>query len=501
MERVDYLRAFRRRWGIIAIAVVIALGAGYASRSLVKSHTPAPKRYTATAYILGSSDPNATNLATYAALTTFGQVPVKAAKTLAWTRSPSALVAKVEVNFDQSSGLMWISDTSGSPSRAQVIANVFAKSLVQYLGSRKSNGAILQATRVKAQMSTLGKEISSINSQLAVSSGPQATLLSAQRDSKVSEYGVLSDQYEQLLVSSSSASAPISIIQFAHAKVESGGGSGVSLPLRLVVAALLGLLAGAGLVLVLERFDQRIQTKREAERSFGLPVLGEIPLLSRRDRQSVSIEKLQPFRLLGAVVASTSSHAEGNGKHPDPRTILVTSGTQSEGKTTVVGYLAAAFAEEGKKVIVLSCDLRRPDVHRLFELPDDAGLLKALHANRGLGALNGHAKPTQIPNVRVVASEPSPEQAGALLSSDAMRAVVRQAREEADVVLMDSTSLLKDSDPAALTAMVDGVLVVAEAGKTTSDEARSTSELLTRLGAPVVGVALNRVRNSKGGTL
>jgi non-specific protein-tyrosine kinase len=170
---------------------------------------------------------------------------------------------------------------------------------------------------------------------------------------------------------------------------------------------------------------------------------------------------------------------------------LVTSAAPGEGKTLVVANLAATYAELGKRVLVLSCDFRRPKIHRLFGVPNDQGLSKALEAGNGRPILRGHVRSTSLTNVRVVPSGETPESAGELLTSRNMREALIEARKDADIVLLDTPPVLATSDASHLFPEVDTVLLVARAGKTTAEVAERSSELLRRMRAPVVGVALN----------
>jgi capsular exopolysaccharide synthesis family protein len=281
-----------------------------------------------------------------------------------------------------------------------------------------------------------------------------------------------------------------------------------------LLALLIGLLAGLGLALALERFDTRIRNRRAAEERFGLPVLAEIPAISRRRRKGV-VTALYPisraadaFRLLSVGIARWSpekGHSSGNGKPavrpPAPRTILVTSAEPREGKTTVAANLAAAYAEVGNKVLVLSCDLRRPAIHKVLGVADRPGLTEALAATNGrvkgdrhLADLEPYLEPSSVSSVSVLPSGVASDRPGELLGSGKMQRLIRGVEQMADVVVIDSAPLLVASDVAPLLPQADAVLLVARAGKTRGEIATRAAYLLQRLGAPVVGVALNDAR-------
>jgi capsular exopolysaccharide synthesis family protein len=275
---------------------------------------------------------------------------------------------------------------------------------------------------------------------------------------------------------------------------------------RILLGTVLGLIAGMALAIGLERFDTRIRTRKAAEAHYSYPVLAEIPEAPRKARgERAVVAAAHPsspfataFRLLATGLTGRLP-ADGAPESADqlvalqpPQTILVTSAAAGEGKTTVTANLAASFAEQGKKTLILSCDFRNPHIHRMFGVPNDRGLAEALKSQHdGRILVDGHVKKTSIKEIRLVPSSTGPDNPGGLLGSDNMQQVLHEARENADVVLLDTPPILTGSEAAFLFPEVDAVLVVARVGTTTVELAERTSELLKRLGTPVIGVALN----------
>jgi capsular exopolysaccharide synthesis family protein len=167
---------------------------------------------------------------------------------------------------------------------------------------------------------------------------------------------------------------------------------------------------------------------------------------------------------------------------------LVTSPGPADGKTTVVANLAASFAMRGYRVVILSCDFRRPRIDMLLGVPNGSGLAEALQSPNGAKL---EMKPTSLTGVRMIPSGAPPERPAELLGSEKMRSIIQDARANSDLVLIDSAPILTTSDPADLVQEVDAVLLVARAGRTTPEVGERTGILLKRLGAPVVGVVLN----------
>jgi capsular exopolysaccharide synthesis family protein len=175
-----------------------------------------------------------------------------------------------------------------------------------------------------------------------------------------------------------------------------------------------------------------------------------------------------------------------------PHVILVVSPSDGEGRSTIVANLAAAFGDTGNDVLAVSCDFRRPTLHRLFDVPDEHGLGELLRTD-GPMSLDGYAYETYSAGVRVIPTGDTSTRVTELMGNGSIGEFVRAARQDADVVVIDTPPMLVSSEPSFLFPEVDTVLVVARVAKTLPAEADRAREMLDRLGAPVVGVALNAV--------
>jgi capsular exopolysaccharide synthesis family protein len=244
-----------------------------------------------------------------------------------------------------------------------------------------------------------------------------------------------------------------------------------------------------------------------------LPVLAEVPSIPRRRRASIVTvaypysRAADAFRLVG--VGATRWAANGNGTHRaagkhragGAETILVTSPEAGDGKTTVVANLAAAISQTGKRVLVVSGDLRRPEIHETFGVPIRPGLTDALHASNGgrdpgtPPDLGPYLEPCSIVRVAVMPSGVVPERPAEMLGSPTMATLMERLRRLTDVVIVDSAPMVVASDVAPLVPLVDGIVIVARAGKTKEELAANTATMLERLGAETAGVVLNDTRD------
>jgi len=168
------------------------------------------------------------------------------------------------------------------------------------------------------------------------------------------------------------------------------------------------------------------------------------------------------------------------------RALLVVAAGPDADKASTVANLAVTFARVGKQVILADCDLRHPAQHTLFGLDNSTGVTTAVsNADAHLPL-----QTTELPNLRVLTSGPSVEVPSDLLASPAMAGLVARLRDEADVVLFDAPPVVLATDAAELATQVDGVLLTVSAGHTKRADAQQAKNLLTKVGARLVGAAL-----------
>jgi capsular exopolysaccharide synthesis family protein len=184
----------------------------------------------------------------------------------------------------------------------------------------------------------------------------------------------------------------------------------------------------------------------------------------------------------------------------EKRTILVTSSSGEEGKTTVTANLAAVLAENGLRVVVVSADLRRPMLGELLHsIETEKGLTSAMLGDRELASCFVSVPLPSGKNIFVLPTGPLPHDPAVLLGSDAFGQVLDQIkRSQADFILIDCAPVLPVSDPVAASRHVDGVLVLALQGETREHDLAETVERLQQVSADIIGVVLNGVPVARG---
>jgi polysaccharide biosynthesis transport protein len=262
-----------------------------------------------------------------------------------------------------------------------------------------------------------------------------------------------------------------------------------------ILAGFLALLVCALGVFGYEYFDDSLRGREDVAEVGGAPVLGTIPRFDakRLGRGLITVEHpraaaAEAYRLIRTNIQFT---------HVDepPRTILVTSTSPREGKTTTISNLAQVFTESGQSVTLIDADLRRPSIDRIFRGSGSQGLTWLLTNEHEDGQV--HALPDN-PNLSVIASGPTPPNPVDLLNSHRMRSLVEGIRARPGVVLIDSPPVLAGADAAVLSTLVQGIILVVNPSVTKRRGLRRAREAIDAVGGRVIGIVLNGVSSGSG---
>jgi Mrp family chromosome partitioning ATPase len=502
MDLHEYLRLLRRRWRLLAACVLVAAFAAFLT-------TPeAPRNdtvtYSATHQILRDSSALAPQaLATVALFIKTGEVPARVAERIDYNANPALLAAGVVVEANEAVGSLDITTTGNSRSEAVDRANIFAEETLALLGEQAAAVQQEQIERVNDDLATLQADIDALDSEIASveAAGRSTALLEAERDSKLRRYGAAIDQQQQVLDQPAPTAGYITL-QPALPELTSVEGGGFSAPrsreARTAIAAGIGLLLGLAALLLIERLDTRLHEVHDIADAFALPVVAEVPLVASRKREHVMADRdpmsalAESYRtlrssLLLSPITPLGLAIDRRPRAGEPEVILVTSAAPGDGKTTTVANLAVTMAESGRTVLVLGCDFRRPEIHGYFDRPSSPGIADVLRQDNGT-KLADVVVGTDVPGVFLAPSGERLRSFGDVAAAG--RELVAEARQLADVVIIDTPPALATNDASELIPATDAVVVVARIDKTTTDGARRTRFLLDRLSAPVAGVVV-----------
>lgn len=192
----------------------------------------------------------------------------------------------------------------------------------------------------------------------------------------------------------------------------------------------------------------------------------------------------EAYRSLRTAIRQKRVGREGEGA-----VLMIASPQAKEGKTTTVANLAVSYAQDGKRTVLIDCNLRQPGVHELFQLRGGAGLS---HYLQGRSQLNDIIHAGGYPGLDIVPGGSVPDNPSELLGSPRMAGLLEQLKAMYDVILFDSPPALEYTDAPLLAEQSDGIVLVIRKGFTKRAVARKARERLEQSGARLLGIVLNR---------
>ncbi len=247
-----------------------------------------------------------------------------------------------------------------------------------------------------------------------------------------------------------------------------------------MMATLMGLFLGIGLVLGLDYLDHTLRSPDHVERYVGIEMLTALPKMTD-DNSHALRESFQSLRT--AVMLA----ARGEGCH----TVMVTSAVPSEGKTTVAYNLAKALAVGGSRVLLIDADLRKPRLHRMIKAKNITGLTSVVLGERTASEVIHHVP--NISNLELITSGPLPPNPPELFGKQSFSKLLDEARAVYDWVLLDTPPVASVTDPVICASSADLTLMVALYGSTRRQIVREAVRLLGRTGTRIAGAVLNQV--------
>jgi polysaccharide biosynthesis transport protein len=263
--------------------------------------------------------------------------------------------------------------------------------------------------------------------------------------------------------------------------------------LNVTLSLLLGLMLGLGLAFLREFLDRSLKSPEELEAAAEAPVVGTIPPF-KAHKQPLPVA-YQPRTPVAEAFRKLRTNFAFLGIDRPSICCVVTSPSASEGKSTVAANLAVALAQAGQRVAVIDADLRKPTLHKIFDLPQRVGTTTVLLDQASVQDAIQFLGP-DMPSVLVCGQlPPNPSE---LLGSRRMQELLAELRASYDVVLVDSAPLLPVTDPMVVSRFADGLLLVARAGATTRDQVQAAKTVSAKAGAALFGTVLNATSVGEG---
>ena len=276
-----------------------------------------------------------------------------------------------------------------------------------------------------------------------------------------------------------------------------------NIPLNVLLAFLFSTLLAVGIAVVTDILNNTVRDPEHIARTLSTEVIGTLPAV--KEWRGRAIATAEPGT---ALVPSGRKQGGGLNSFDEAirtlrnsilltdfdrriRSLMITSSAPSEGKSTTAAHLAIAHAQQGRRTLLIDGDLRRPSIHRRFDVPSVVGLSNVLTA--GLPWRSALAKSSEFPSLDILPVGPPSRRAADLMGTQ-LSVLLEDACTEYDLVILDTPPLLGFPEPLQMAVAVDGVLMVAVAGRTHRKALGSAIATLKRLRANVVGIVLNEVR-------
>jgi polysaccharide biosynthesis transport protein len=261
------------------------------------------------------------------------------------------------------------------------------------------------------------------------------------------------------------------------------------------LAAIIGLMLAAGIAFLVEYLDDTLKTPDEVEQILGIPVLGFVAEMQYKNKKEAEVYvSHQPRSPVSEAFRSLRTNLEFSSVNKPIRTIIVTSPSPAEGKTTISVNLAAIYAQSGKRVALVDADMRHPCVHQLLGLPNRDGLSNLFRSGESVQSVS--RTKLELPQMMVITTGSLPPNPAELLGSERMSQILNELCDLVDVVVIDTPPSLV-ADAQILSGKVDAVLLVIQPGKTQAETAMSSMELFKRAGARVIGTVVNRIPRNR----
>lgn len=399
-------------------------------------------------------------------------------------------------------------DNGAAPTNPDVLR---LNNQINATGRRMVEAVESQLESVNAQLNELSRQRPSGVGQAAaaITTGEtREAQLAAEMQTHQRLSGDLKTELQQARMAEAVEAGQVEIVQLARYpgyRIATGTGR------ELLVAVLVGLMFGFGAAVLVDSLDKSIRKRGDIEPLLGVPGLVVIPRLStagptrqgpfralprrasqrasRNDNQMLDLVTLSDPRSTSAEAFRTlRTNLMFSQAVQEMRTLVVTSASPGEGKTVTAANLAVAFAQQGMRVLLVDCDLRRGRLHRVFGMSREPGMSDFV---LGYEDEEKVTRASTVPGLYVIPTGKLPPNPAEMLGGQHAADKFKALTEGYDLVIVDTPPLLAASDAAILATLADGVIMVLRAGATESAAAQQAMQQLQSLGARVVGAVLN----------
>lgn len=508
----DYLGVLRRRWGWVAICVVVTVASALAwsltripiyqaaTEVAVEPFRPAEDA-SLEEIILGDVTVN-----TERQVMTSRAVTEAVTDALSLETGSDELLERVTVSVIPDTRVLRLQVTDEGADRAADIANGYADAFLQFRRDQAVASLVAAQETLAARQSGLREQLDDVEQELDDLPAPGSP------DDDAATRSALQSERERLLSQLGQVSSRLAEVE-ADEQLLKGGGQVLTpaqssdepvspQPVRTgVLAVVLGLLLGVGVAFLRDHLDDVIRDEDDAKRAVGdLAILGRIPSGPQDEQRLVTLvdphaPQAEAYRGLSAAVRfllaarrESGFSGDGDAGAASGHSVLVTSPDPGDGKTSTATNLAVAAARAGMRVVLVGADMRRPQVHARFGLPAGTGLSDVIAAEV---PIREALVDVGIDNLWVLPAGTVPPNSADLLASSRMRALGRFLAAGADLVVVDVPPVLAVADTLEMAPHADATIVVVRANHSRRRNLHHALERLDGVGARVSGLVVN----------
>lgn len=256
--------------------------------------------------------------------------------------------------------------------------------------------------------------------------------------------------------------------------------------LYLVISAFVGLVLSIIIIMIKEYSDNTLKTEEDVENNLDYQVIGIIP----RENDGISNLLIKKTSMTMEAFRTLRTNVEFSSIDKKVQSIMLTSSKQGEGKSSIAYVLAFIMSQNGKKTLLVDCDLRKPELHKFFETSNKKGLSNILC---GVNKWEEEKYKTKYNNLYMITAGTKPPNPTELLSSHRMREFVEALKQNFDYIIMDTPPVGVVTDAQVLSTLCDGCIFVVAAGESEKEDTIKAKNLLKIVNAKILGVCLNKV--------
>jgi len=260
-----------------------------------------------------------------------------------------------------------------------------------------------------------------------------------------------------------------------------------------IVGCILGLMFGLGLAFLLDYLDDTIKTPEDLQEQGGT-LLGTIPKFKTKENPMISLR--DPKDPLSESYRTVRNSIKFASLDKPLKSLLISSAMENEGKTITATNLGISLAREGKEVLLVDADIRRPSIHELFGVSNSIGITNIL---AGEVKTEDAIKNSDIDSLSLLTSGPVPPDPGRLIESEKMMQLIKELSQKYDIVILDTSPVLVSNDIAVLSGYVDGSILVLESERVTRSVFSQSLKYLKDAHIQPIGAVLNKFKIKRGG--